>query len=1120
MRAGSQNSSEGDAVAQIVLSPSISNNLNSFRKKSFLNQDAIRQNSRFNVLFVKFRICFLFGLVFLSREIQLNGQDYDIPNILFSNAYTDNPSPISGCTHSSVCVKIQNYTDNPYYTLFDTKIQIFVDPDEYDVIDPFPFVNTGQQDPVFGHHIYETTQDLISFLDPAWNDPEDDWYHFCMKVRKISTQNHKSGFKIKIILSSGPELEYYTGFMHISSSLNTIGVDENSVTHLSSIAWVNSPSYGFLLYPDAACYGDQNRPLQQNFVLNGKLIVDIYYCFLGNIYMGDGAVIEIAENINCDIGDWSSRQKRSTIDACGNMWRTIKVGEGARLAIHHVDIQNALYGTELLSNSILSVNDSEYRNNYIGVRNSESQNNVVVSSGTDFIFEGSFRPNCWNCQGERHHDRAFTGMVLENSNVFVTASDFKFLINGIRLFNSNLQIDNSDFFEIWDYGTNNYGPGSSALNHHGKGIHAASIRGNNVTVSNCNFNAGNWGVYTRGVNAAIKENGMSSVLTGMQFDHSPGRSFDIKGNAIIAEARGINFSWTGSVQSATVNEQNNIEITGTNGIGLDIQHTHGPVKLFYQNNIQIGNGYKGINHTDSENSWIYNNSIYAGGQGTNANTGIHIAGGSTTLTACNNLNSTMNCHNEGIFVSESRENYVLKNQANGWLYDMQYFGTSTGTVFAANRMGNANHGLILGFPQGSYSNPALSARIGVQEQTGNRWIGTHFKGADHYGPSLDRILSKFIVNAQDPQNPDLKPNNFHQLVALQFFEHAEGSAQDLNCLQGIGSGSSSPWPRVFPRSDDEYIAIGDFDTTLDWGSRIWSDQRQLYAQLLNRGGTNGLPAIYGQFYQDQAETSVGIFETIEHELREAFQSGSEVQGDINLKIHLEDSLTNLIYFLFDSVNIETDSAIRVALLDQIESYRTTIVSYRDEIDSLATVLNSQLMQELTSIQILNQSAPSAANYEQNQKTINGLMLQKMISDDWSFGQSERSVIDSIAARCPTFDGPAVYRARALAAIWNMERYDDEEICTEIASQRTRKFGEGKLSDIRIWPNPVNDQFFLSGNGISTVDIFDMNGKPILSQVYKNPVDQMIIQTRDWVSGIYIAKINTINNRIYSIRLVK
>ncbi|MCC6816840.1 MAG: hypothetical protein IT267_10545 [Saprospiraceae bacterium] len=349
-------------------------------------------------------------------------------------------APISGCSDIHLCVSVLNITEDPYQTYYDARIQIIIDLNNYEIVDATPFVNTGLVDPLFGHAIFETTQSgLMSIFDPNYSGAEDGKCRFYMKVRKIANGFHKTGFDVKIILSTGEELSYSSGFVNFSKLINEIGINKSSITNLSDIAISNNPTFpgGFLLIPDLACNGNNGDPETQTFILHGTLNVDISdYCFMGTIYMDDGAIINIGENVLCKIGFGTLSHQRTTIDPCGRMWKAITVGETSLLELTNSEVNDGLYGIELKSSSGVNVSNSSFNNNYICINENESVNTLAIVNNCKFVFEGAFKPNCWNCGGLRIHDRTYAGIKLNESDVIVAGSEFENLLNGVWLTNS------------------------------------------------------------------------------------------------------------------------------------------------------------------------------------------------------------------------------------------------------------------------------------------------------------------------------------------------------------------------------------------------------------------------------------------------------------------------------------------------------------------------------------------------------------------------------------------------------------------------------------------------------------------------------------------------------------
>ncbi|MFN8279869.1 MAG: T9SS type A sorting domain-containing protein [Saprospiraceae bacterium] len=599
---------------------------------------------------------------------------------------------------------------------------------------------------------------------------------------------------------------------------------------------------------------------------------------------------------------------------------------------------------------------------------------------------------------------------------------------------------------------------------------------------------------------------MKSIYTGMQFDESHGRTFEVKKNTISAKSIGINFSWTGYVGSTIVNDNNNINLLDQNAVGINIAETRGTTKFIIGNNINIGNGYKGINHENSSGSLMSNNSIYANGTSGLPNVGISITGGQNTMALCNLLSSNMNCHNQGLYVSESSNNADAGNQASGWEYDFQFLGTSLGTIFASNRMGNANHGLILGIAQGG-----LSARIGPQTHMRNRWNGTHVLGAYHYGPLPDRQKSLFTVNAQDPQNPDFKPNNFPENVQREFFANEQASSDDLISCNYVGSGIPNPFLRGFPRTDDYLIVNNNYPSDYDWGARIWTDKRQLYRQINNLDANSDLPNEFAQFYSNQSSTSVGKFEQVENKISDINNSDHSLLSAINSNNSYATDIESSIINTLNDMSQAADPSALASLRMQLSGLQNQLNSLTVQRLGLTTQFNQAQLSQIQAALSLNNSITTSEIYESNQKTANQYMLSRMISGDWSFNASDRAIILNIANQCPLYGGEGVYRARALASLWTDQRFQDNEICPQQLAQRSRTPNSIPTLDIEIYPNPADDYIIFAATNrdqlITSLEIANMDGKILQVEKIFAPGAELNVSVQSLQNGVYLAKLH-------------
>ena len=857
----------------------------------------------------------------------------------------------------------------------------------------------------------------------------------------------------------------------------------------------------------------------QGFTVHDNLNIDVPdYCFLGqggytngqrHLRMTPGSKITVKS------GNTLKIKNNYMISCDGQRWNSIFVESGATLILENVTLDNGHFEVYGFPNSTIIATGSTFKDGAIGIF-AEAGSTILVDN-SDFYFSGTLN-TFYSGEPAILGNRTLAGIFAGNSYIKTSGeSTFDNLLNGIKGFNCNIFVEDCSFTNISDFGHNNWNLGN-AFSHHGKGIHSGSTSGNTLKVENSVFDDVMCGIYTRGVNATVKENDMTEVLTGMQFDHSPGRNFDVKGNTISAEARGINFSWTGEVLSAAINDENDITLTGTNSIGIDLTETKGLLKLIDHNTISVDEGEMGIKLYNSQNFWTFNNTVLSNGSLGRPNFGIGIYGGRNNTTLCNLLSSTNSeSANSGLFVTESPNGGHAGNEALGWHYDFHFVGDALGTAFGANQMDDANHGLCLGYPLSQ-----IGSMIGPQTHMGNRWIGSHTVGAYTYGGLSDRLKSKFIVNAEDISNPDLKPNNFTENESKGWFVHDPASNHfTLNCGT-VGSGVN-PVPRSFPRSDDEFVATGVYDTAYDWGSRIWNSKRQLYAELLERGNLQIYPSIYGSFFNANATTTVGRFEQMERGIYQAYHARVNDYAQINDWLVEEDSLFSLALGILTELASEEDSSTIVSLLDDLSVLSESLQDLQSDRSLLAADIDSLLAIPLGNLEVFNDTLTISEDYEEYQQYVNALYFNMLLDSDWELDSTQRVEIEYISELCPYFAGPAVYRARALRSLYELVYYSDDTICYEAASERTRYSRPAKSPRLKVFPIPSTEYLFVDvsteDSAIKKYSILGLEGKMVDIQT-TNPGWNLVIHLSDLPDGFYALELEFSSGERKTVKFIK
>jgi len=80
--------------------------------------------------------------------------------------------------------------------------------------------------------------------------------------------------------------------------------------------------------------------------------------------------------------------------------------------------------------------------------------------------------------------------------------------------------------------------------------------------------------------------------------------------------------------------------------------------------------------------------------------------------------------------------------------------------------------------------------------------------------------------------------------------------------------------------------------------------------------------------------------------------------------------------------------------------------------------------------------------------------------------------------------------------------------------------DAEIRPYRMYPNPVADRLNFSGAGlISNIDIIDITGKVLVS--VRNDSRQLLqVNTGSLVKGMYFVRVNTLEGKTYTDKLVK
>jgi hypothetical protein len=170
-------------------------------------------------------------------------------------------------------------------------------------------------------------------------------------------------------------------------------------------------------------------------------------------------------------------------------------------------------------------------------------------------------------------------------------------------------------------------------------------------------------------------------------------------------------------------------------------------------------------------------------------------------------------------------------------------------------------------------------------------------------------------------------------------------------------------------------------------------------------------------------------------------------------------------------------------------------------------------------QTKNSTAVITTNIEQNKNDINTQLLNKLLNDTYAYTASEVQLVETIANKCPLTDGNGVYQARTLLQIIKNQYMEFTDSCDadkpngarisltdEEGNTDVEQFAESFL----IFPNPNNGNmqvlYNLNSNKQAKINIFDVNGKIIISKAFDNETNLMQLNINVISNGVYYYQI--------------
>lgn len=400
------------------------------------------------------------------------------------------------------------------------------------------------------------------------------------------------------------------------------------------------------------------------------------------------------------------------------------------------------------------------------------------------------------------------------------------------------------------------------------------------------------------------------------------------------------------------------------------------------------------------------------------------------------------------------------------------------TYIQENTIGNAAFGL--------FCNAANSMPDQIRHL--NLWTGSYNNQGAQHGSASHKY--RYFVDNADPVTADLPPS----WTPLSFFELQPGPPRPCGFYSGVPSLTAG----------DRGIISG--TTAEDTTASNWDERRELLYRLMTFNNLANDPAIRAYLNaQANSNTSAWQFARAAWLFEQSYaNANSPVINALNTELatyQMQVDSLNLLHNLQAADSTSYDWAI-AQLYGEVFG-RMSITT--DNIRTLTNQVAPAVAQGLQAAASFIQTLPTNKLYEQTLKDILDMTVRSAKGD--SLNPVDTVLLHQIAARCPVYAGKSVAYASLLLPFEQGKEYvgkDYNTNCSVLPALKPLGTNQVRKQDIRISPNPVQDQFFVNlSTPANAWQIADLSGKIVATGTWPSGENTLSVNTATWIPGMYL-----------------
>ena len=868
-------------------------------------------------------------------------------------------------------------------------------------------------------------------------------------------------------------------------------------------------------------------------VVYGKLVVNQDYTFDGCLLvMEAGAEIEVTVNSKLTI------KNGTLLRGCERMWKGITI-KYSRLDMEGSTIKNAEYAVKAEHNSRIRMVNNTFDANYVGllVPAWSPSFNTFISflnntpgdfSNNRFQFQSPYLPP-YSGQTSNPYIWPYAGILLENTRDLTIGH----LQNGsIVNYFDNLRygiIEKAGFRNEFSgcQMTNLVSPDPAILD--GTGILIEKNTGK-TTVQYCTMTNVWKGI--RGINnykLDILSNTMAEInaigihLTGGK-------------NSLLIESNTVSISMNATGGNCIEisnfsNGTNPIEIEGNtlslrNQSGVHVSLVEGSInmtenKIFFNHDTPFAASHGVFLNNASGPTLIKKTEIMFPNPNAWASAGIYLIDSPQAQVVDNELMGPSSADNfqYGIVASYSANNLYCCNNLATSRIGVFFDGLCNDTRLKNTTFGNHTIGMLLSYGQ-----------ISPQSNYGNDWsYANTTKDAVYYGDIQYIPYSSFITD------PDLVPNGYAKIevpAGAMPEEWFSFQGTDPTCQNYPASTYCGEQPfNLTGDEPTEFTELNDLDLDAlspyqgaDPARKVlkWEAQRYLYDKLLENPALVNWNSEVSSFFTGAQNGLVGQFHQVQNGIRHLFFPPDNLIQEYKDLLQNLDSLSEAMLEIEQQL-LTASEAEKAILFGQWDSLAQQISPLIGDLDELESEIATWRASRIAQLQTLNAAISPVEIFQEYEKTIYGIYLETVAQEVSEFSPTQKNIVDSISAECPSTAGKGVNWARSLRRIYEPEYAWGVDECGESEERSAEQAAqEVKTEASRLFPNPVREVLSihlsepLSQEG--TVSIYDVNGKMVLSEKLAAQSAEFQVNIQRLPAGIYLCEIKDGQQTVHSNRM--